>query len=230
MEEQSKHTIIFSVLGIIVIIVFLLIFGTTLFEKYVLFIGKSKSTNTVNSTQQSYINYIAPPILDDTSAATNSATIKITGTAAKGQIIKLYVNGQMSGEQNTDTNGDFSFDKVTLNTGSNDIKAKAFSGTDKQSNYSNDLSITYLNKGPNLTVDAPQDNSTVSGGSSTLVIQGSTDPNNNVTVNGSWAIVNDSGSFSYNFTLQKGDNNISIVATDQAGNTTTVQRKVTYNP
>ncbi len=92
------------------------------------------------------------------------------------------------------------------------------------------FSINYINKGPNLTVNSPTDNQTFSGGNKTTVVQGTTDTDAKVTVNGFWAIVDDQGNFSYTLPLQNGDNQVNIVATDTAGNTTTVQKSVTYNP
>lgn len=228
-EEQKKHTIIYSILGSIILILFLIFYGLPLFTKYILYLGNTKQD--VNNIQPSDgLSYIAPPVLDDSFNATNSAKITISGIAAKGQTVKLYTNGSIAGQQDTDDQGKFNFDNVILNNGNNTIQAKSFAGS-KESAFSNTLTIRYLNKGPNLTVTAPNGDETLSGGDNqTLHVQGSTDPNTNVTINGSWAIVNDNGSFTYDFPLQNGDNDIKIIATDQAGNTTTVEHHVTFNP
>ncbi len=229
-EEQKKHTILFSILGSIVIILFLAIYGLPLFTKYILYLGNTKSPANITPAQDG-INYVAPPVLDDTFSATNSATMTVKGIASKDQQIKLFVNGSIVDQQTTDNKGDFKFTNVNLNPGSNQIETKAYSGTTKESAYSNVLNITYLNKGPTLNIASPSDGQTFSGGSNqTLHIQGNTEPNCNVTINGSWAIVNSDGSFTYDFPLQNGDNHITFVSTDQAGNSTTVQRKVTFNP
>ena len=75
---------------------------------------------------------------------------------------------------------------------------------------------------PGLSIDQPQDGQTVSKSSSpTLGIQGKTDIGNNVTVNGFWAIVDDQGNYNYLYTLQNGDNDIKVIATDPEGNQTT---------
>ena len=142
----------------------------------------------------------------------------------------MYVDGSYVDDKTADDQGSFSFDNVQLTPGDNNIKAKALDNNNKESDYSNILDISYVNKGPTLDVNAPSDGQTISGGSSTVNVQGKTDTDATVTVGGFQAIVDGQGNFNYAFTMQHGDNNIAIIATDPAGNTTTVQRKVTYNP
>ena len=229
-EEQKKHAIFFSILGSVAIILFLAIYGLPLFTRYILYLGNDRAPLKVTPAQDG-INYVAPPVLDESFSATNSATMTIKGIASKNQLVKLFINGSVVGQQKTDSKGRFSFSNVSLNVGSNQINAKAYAGTNKQSDYSNNLNIDYSNKGPTLNIVSPVDNQSFSGSSSqTLHIQGNTDPNCNVTINGSWAIVNSDGSFTYDFPLQNGDNHITFIATDQAGNSTTVERKVTFSP
>ena len=44
-----------------------------------------------------------------------------------------------------------------------------------------------------------------------------------------WAIVDAGGNFSYTLPLQNGENTIKVVATDEAGNKTEYEVKVTYS-
>jgi len=62
-----------------------------------------------------------------------------------------------------------------------------------------------------------------------LHVHGKTDPNVKVTINDFWAIVDDSGNYSYNLSLKSGDNPIKIVATDDAGNNTEKDLKISYS-
>ena len=225
LEQQGKRTMYLSIGGSLLVILFLAIYGLPLLTKFALFLSKGKTITNVSGTNS--VNYIAAPFLDNTYTATNSATVKISGSAAKGQNVKLYVDGSYIDEKTADDNGGFIFDNVQLTAGDNDIKAKAIDNNNKESDYSNILNITYINKGPNLTINTPSDNQTTT--NNTIVVQGKTDTNATVTVNGFQAIVDDQGNFSYTLSLQNGDNNLSIIATDNAGNTTTVQKKVTYN-
>ena len=56
-----------------------------------------------------------------------------------------------------------------------------------------------------------------------------TDDNIAVTINDRMVVIKTDNSFSYGYPLNEGDNILNIVATDAAGNQTTVQRKVTYH-
>ncbi len=227
-EQQSKRTMYVSMLGSVLVIIFLVIYGIPLLTSFAVFISHGKQVK--NTTDTGSVSYIAAPFLNDTFTATNSASITVSGNALKNQDIKLYVNGNYVTDTIADAFGAFTFDNVQLALGDNDIKAKAIDSNNKESDYSNILTITYVNKGPNLNISSPSDNQTISGGNKSIVVQGKTDTSAKVTVNGFWAIVDDQGNFSYTLPLQNGNNQISIVATDNAGNTTTVQKSVTYNP
>ncbi|HUD44039.1 MAG TPA: hypothetical protein VMR41_00690 [Patescibacteria group bacterium] len=229
-EQQSERTLFLSIVGSLLVIIFLIFYGVPLLSKFALMLSNSKASTT-NATTGNSPSFIAAPVLNDTFTATNSATVSISGSAIKNQDIKLYVNGTFAGDKQVDDNGTFTFDNVVLTAGNNDIKAQATTNNNVTSDYSNDLQISYSNKGPTLTVNTPSDNQTFSGGNSkTLQIQGTTDAECKVTVNNFWAIVDGQGNFTYSMQLQNGDNNLTIVSTDPAGNITTVQRKVTYNP
>src|SRR6185312_11311163 len=170
LDQQSKRTIYLSIIGTIIVIVFLAIYGLTLLNKFALFLSRGKTVSVTPEVNS--LNYIAAPFLDNTYTATNSATVTISGSAAKNQDIRLYVDGSVIGDKTTDSNGSFIFENVQLSPGDNDIKAKALGANNKESDYSNILTVTYVNKGPTLNVNAPSDGQTVNGGSSTIVVQG----------------------------------------------------------
>ena len=60
-------------------------------------------------------------------------------------------------------------------------------------------------------------------------VDGMTYDNVTVTINDRMVVIKTDNSFSYTYPLNDGDNILKIVATDAAGNQTTVQRKVTYH-
>ncbi|HXT83093.1 MAG TPA: hypothetical protein VN704_02000, partial [Verrucomicrobiae bacterium] len=114
------------------------------------------------------------------------------------------------------------FTSVQLHSGQNTIQVKAEEDNKRQSDFSNTDTISYLKNPPNLSISSPQDGQGFSKNSSPSVgINGSTDPGAKITVNGAWAIVDDQGKFNYLYTLKDGDNDIKVVATDNAGNQTT---------
>ena len=176
-------------------------------------------------------NYVAPPILNPLVSATNSAQIIISGKAFKDQTINLYINNSQTDQIQTDKNGVFVFTE-TLKSGDNQIKAKA-ENNGKQSDFSNVFDVVLKNSAPTLDISTPSDgqrfdkNSIGSGNS--ISVSGKTDQGVSVTVNGFWAVVDDSNNFSYTLPLQNGDNQIKIIAIDQAGNKTEKDIKVNYS-
>ena len=109
------------------------------------------------------------------------------------------------------------------------LKAKAAKG-DKESDFSNELVVTYRNIPPSLSVDSPTDGQKFEKDQSTARVSGKTDSGVKITVNGFWAVIDENNSFSYNLPLQNGDNTIKIEAVDQAGNKAEKEIKVTYSP
>ncbi len=59
---------------------------------------------------------------------------------------------------------------------------------------------------------------------------GTTDQDVTVTISGRIVVVKSDGSFSYNMPISDGANKLEIVSTDAAGNSTKVERNVTYQP
>jgi len=222
--RQSKKKLIYSLAGIVFILFLLFKFGIPLLIKFSIFISGTKQDTTQMADQPSFI---APPILNPYVSATNSAQITISGNATSKQTVKLYVNDQGVDIKETNVDGSFSFDNVTLTTGENTIKAKV-EKDNKTSDFSNELIISYKNKAPSLDVSAPSDGQSFEKDPS-VTVKGKTDPDAKVTVNDFQAIVGDQGDFSYSMQLQNGDNQLKIVAIDSAGNKTEKDLKVTYS-
>src|SRR5437660_1918219 len=111
--KQSKKKLIYSLAGIIIILFLLFKLGIPLLIKFSLFIsGNKQNSDTTQSTNQPA--FIPPPVLNQSFTATNSAQIKVSGTAEKKQEIKLYVNDAILDTKNTQDDGTFSFDNITL--------------------------------------------------------------------------------------------------------------------
>ena len=186
----------------------------------------SGSQNTETKIQNAV--FIAPPVLDFFPEATASANITVSGIASKKQTVNLYINDELTNTAGADNNGKFVFKEV-LNPGENTVKTKAVVNN-KESDFSNILTISFKNAPPSLNITSPSDNQSFSKDQNTAVIKGTTDADVKVIVNGFWAIVDDSGNFSYTLSLQNGDNHIKIVATDPAGNKNEKEVKVNYSP
>ncbi len=215
LERKSKQRFILTIAGTILILILLLRFGVPLLVNFSLFIAGVKSNSS--SSQSANSQFVAPPILDTTLTATNSATINISGNAAANESVKLYVNNVAVDEVKTQSDGSFTFKDVSLTQGGNELAAKAKNGN-SESALSDPISITYATNVPALSIDQPSDNQSFSGNQKTVTVKGKTDPNIRVTVNGFWAVTDDTGNYSYTLSLQNGDNKIDVVASDVAGN------------
>lgn len=182
---------------------------------------------------------VAPPVLNIPYEATNTATIKINGYSTPNTSVEIYIDNDLKTTVSTSSDGSFTTDDIPLNIGNNNISGKTIDDKGKKSLSSKPILITYLNEKPKLQIDQPQDNTTVNGSdeqsssaNKKVTVSGKVDPVEGVTVtiNGVQPIVGSDGSFSQTADINQGDNTITITATDMAGNTTQVTRKVTYNP
>lgn len=125
-----------------------------------------------------------------------------------------------------------------LSDGVNNITLKV---TDNDGNVSDEASVSFVisTVAPLLIVTAPTDNLITNG--STVSVTGKTKAGSDltvittVTVNGTEATVSTEADedgyyeFTYEYTLQSGVNTITVVATDNAGKTTTIRRTVTLD-
>lgn len=224
--KQTERNLLLVIVGGAVLLVLFVFFGVKLLVNFSLFV--EKKTDTSANEQSKDIVMIAP-ILDPIASATNSASIDVTGIAGSGDYVTLYVNGKQLKKADVKDDNTFAFRDVELDKGDNTIKAKAFSDDKKESKFSDSESVTFSNKAPALSVDFPSDGETYHKDNNPLRVRGKTDKNVRVTINDFWAMVDDDGNYYYNLPLQNGDNQITVVATDDAGNKTTKSLKVTYS-
>lgn len=190
------------------------------------FISGFNKTN--NSQDKTGDDFISTPILDPIPQATNSSEFKISGQALKDQEVSIFVNSALSDSKETKEDGTFSF-TIFLKPGENRIKVQA-SKDDQKSDFSDEETISYINKPPTIDLKSPSDGQKFEKDQNTADIKGTTEAGVTVTVNDFQAVVDGSGNFSYSLILQNGDNNIKIIATNLAGDKTEKNLKVTYSP
>jgi bacillopeptidase F len=224
--KQTERNLILVVVGGIALLILLIFFGAKLLVNFSLFVEKKTDTDSSNQTSN---EIMAPPILDPLTSATNSASIDITGIAGTAKYVTLYVNGKQIKKADVKDDNSFAFRDVELDSGENSIKVKAFTDDNKESKFSDSETVTYSNKAPSLSIDFPTDGETYHKDNNPLKVRGKTDASVRVTINDFWAMVDDSGNYYYNLPLQNGDNQITVVATDNAGNKTTKSLKVSYS-
>lgn len=166
-----------------------------------------------------------PPIFNLPFSATNSATIDLPGSAEPESSVFLTQNDESRGSEKVSRDGTFAFSSLPLKEGVNNFRAVASDPAGNQSKSSQTLSVLYLNKQPEINIDSPSDGQTVN--SRLLEVKGAIDPDNHLTVNDRLVMVDFSGKFSTKLTLQAGENTITLIVTDKAGNQLKKELRVT---
>ncbi len=92
------------------------------------------------------------------------------------------------------------------------------------------IKLIFNNEKPQLEIFEPTDGAQIKGGDKKVKVVGKTENLNSVSVNGLTVIVNNDGGFTIEVPLNDGDNTISIVVTNNVGNSTQIEKKVTYTP
>lgn len=225
-EKRLYHKFIKTILLLILSVLFVMYVGLPLFAKFIVFISpKSKEAATTNS----FTTVLFAPLLDPAVEATNTATIAISGIADKDTNIKLFVNDQLFQEKPADDEGKFIFQRVKLKEGGNTIYVIE-TKDDHQSSPSSSINIEYKNKAPQLELQSPEDGKHYSDEPGEITVEGQTDAGNTIIINDRHTVTDSNGKFRYKIKLSDGDNTIKVIAQDDAGNETTIERKVTYSP
>lgn len=217
-----------TIVGIIVILFLFFKFGIGVITQ-ISGVSNMFNQNEPTPTPQQE-NRLRAPILDPVTEATNSAQIEITGKSSEKDLsIQLFVNDKLGDETKSDLDGKFRFENVVLDEGQNVIKARIKQDSET-SNFSKEYTIFYQKSEPKLDVTSPVEDAKFIKENNEAPVQGKTDPENKITVNGFWAIVDNQGNFSYNLTLSPGENAIEVEVTDRAGNKVKKAFKVSYQP
>ncbi len=225
-QRKSRNTFIFSVLGIIIILALLFKFGLPLISDASFLFGKITSSPDKKETMETEKEFVSAPDLDGLPKATKEKLLRIGGSSISGLTVYVYLNGSKEAEVKADENGDFETN-IELTDGENIIKAKALKGA-SESEFSPSQTVSYKIKGPELSIDSPSDGAQISG-ANPIEVKGKSDPDSSVIVNDFQAILNNQNEWSYFLTLKGGDNEIKVVSTDGAGNSTEKIIHVNYS-
>ena len=224
---RNKKTPLGLYIVIIVISVYLFFrFGLRLFVDWAFLITqKPSSRDNMALSNKSQVALISEPLLIDMPDATNEAVLYISGKANPETEIILFHNKKRISTGNTDFEGNFKFEQV-LEERNNQFYVKSIDTYSKKSNQSKNYDVTYIDKLPMLEISNPVDSKKYY--DQALNIEGETDKEIFVKVNNMPIVIKADGTFSYPYTLNKGDNEIVIIASDLAGNMTEKTFKVSY--
>jgi hypothetical protein len=226
-EKKARKRIQIAILGSIAILVFVALFGLKLLVGFSVLVDKARGGTAQPTPSQ---GVILPPTLDALPDATNSATLIISGKATPKLQVIVYLNASEYQRATVADDGTFSMHDVPVDEGQVSVSAKLTDDKNNVSELSNVITTTVDRKPPKLTVDKPSDNATVNDGTHRVLVEGLTDDDARVTVNGRIVVTRSDNTFSYQMSINDGKNDLAIVATDAAGNQTKVDRSVTYQP
>ena len=226
-EARSYRKIFLAFLATGLIIIFVIFLGLPALVNLAAFISGIKGEGDIPTSSQKLP--LTPPVIDIPYEATNTAKISVPGSGNAGARVELFVNGDALKKILIPKNGNFVFDNVTLSKGENKIWGVLENSLNERSNRSKIVTVSYRNESPKVDISEPSDNAVISGDNKEVKVSGQTEGEMSVTVNGRMVIISSDGKFSYTLPLNDGDNKIEIVATDNFGNTTKIEKKVTYN-
>lgn len=229
LEQRSKKNILITIGIVLFLVYFLLTWGLPALIGSLSIFNKLKPTENNNSLSAVEDAAIAPPVLNIPFESTNSAQIKISGYAAPKTTVEIYLDSVVTDTVTVDNSGQFEAHDISLSEGSNNIHGVTIDG-DKKSLPSKNIRVYFSNEKPKLEVTEPGDGTQKSGGDKRIRVAGKTDPNNRITINGVTAIVNSEGNFGTDINLNDGENVLTIMAISAVGNTTQIERRVTYTP
>jgi uncharacterized protein YfaP (DUF2135 family) len=222
-EAKARKTVLVYAFLTLAVILFLLFFGVRILTSISSFIQPEQKQTTTDTDRTPP----SPPQLDYVQPRTNVETQTIKGEAEPDAVVQISVNGSVTSTR-SDSGGGFSLD-VVLSEGDNTITAKATDTAGNMSNQSEVISINLDKTPPTLTVTKPTAGQSFKSKDSPIRVEGQTDAER-VTINDRIAVIDSQGKFSLPFNLSEGQNDLLVVAVDQAGNKTEMTISVSYTP
>jgi len=225
-KRNIRRAVTFGVLTVAAILA-LFLFGLPTVAKFAAFLSDIRKTSQpieINDTTPP-----SPPRIDTLPDATNKSALDVKGKAEVGSTVILTFNAKEQ-EVLVGNDGDFVF-SLDLDDGENKLSFLAKDTSGNESQRTQTYKVIFDNDEPKLEISSPSDGAEFFGSSERLVtLQGTTEPEIELTINDRPIKVDDSGSFTYATTLNEGDNTFNIRAVDKAGNTTEKSLTLKFSP
>jgi len=219
-ERKAPNVAI--ILFIVASIILLGLLGTFMF----------RSTKTTNGKSSKFFSYtLDTPVLEELPEYTNTKKVQITGTSIKKAIITITAK-DMELETKADKDGKFSAIVELEEEGTKyEFTAKASKKVlfwNGESALSNVVATTLDITAPNLKITKlPKEV-----GSKEILIKGSTSESTDITIKVNETEIkiepNEENTFSEKIVLKEGENKITILAKDPAGNETATTNDIAY--
>lgn len=217
-EKRNFRNATILIILTICVVILLFVYGIPLAGRVASFVSEFR--NSGNSITSNDKTPPVPPSFNIFPDFTNQQIISLSGTAEPGTTIRLTLNGKNQ-ETLADKDGNFIFHELSLIDDANSFFAVAIDSAGNISQKTVNKVINYDTKPPDLTIDSPADGTQFFGNTQRQInIQGTTEAGINVTINDRIVSIDGSGKFQYPVTLNVGENQFIVKATDFAGNTT----------
>jgi hypothetical protein len=225
-EKRNTRKAVLFVLISLAIIIFLSFYGISIVTKIIGFATSFRKDNQTASLVDK--TPPSPPFLQSIPNATNISPYELSGRVEPGNTVVVSFNGSEE-EIQTDENGNFSM-KLDLVKGDNAIFAYTKDPAGNKSQETNKYVLIFDNEAPEINISSPPDGTNYYGvKQKNVTIKGTTKIDSSITINDRIATVNDDGSFSLNYTLSNGENNLKVKSVDKAGNEKEINLKLFYS-
>lgn len=224
-DRKAKKRLALATVGMLGLLAFFGIFGLKLLVGFSLFVDRIRGGGPTPAPVQTLI---LPPTLEPIDESTKSATLVIRGAGQEGLMAIVYLDDEESKKATIGRDGTFSVTIAGLSEAIHTVSAKQSDDRGNTSELSNVLTVTIKKTPPILELTSPEDNAIIRGDDNRVTVSGKTEEDATITVNSRIVVVRSDLTFSYPFPLNPGDNKLTIVATDPAGNTTTIERNIKY--
>ena len=228
--RKSRRNFIITLIIVILLAYFTLTWILPAFINSLGFIKNIVQPSEKKSVQTSQDSVLAPPVLSIPYEATNSAQIDIKGFGTPDSKVKLYIDDESTQTVDVPSDGSFTFEKVDLNLGTNNIYGKTLDEKENESLPSKTIKLIFDNEKPPSTISEPEDGKNIQGGDKKVKVSGKTEVGVKIFINDNQVIVDKDGNFSSEQLLNDGENTVTVKAVDSASNTNEIQRVVTYTP
>ncbi len=203
-------------------------FGHTIQDVFGAVTGPSATPSVTVAAHPSAPHLVAP-----TNDYTNHPAWDVSGFAPSSEVgtgysVRVYVNGHVASEQQLGPTADFTVPAVPIPKGRSSITATIV-GPGGESVQSTPISVVFDAVPPAVVLSGPTDGAVVNGG--TVTVAGRTQTGSTVVVRNdntrrTTTAVATNALFSIPVALGPGTNDLTVTATDPAGNTTTKTVKV----
>lgn len=227
-EKKAARKGVFFILLSIILLGGFLRYGLPLLANFVGFVDNFKKSSTPILSDDK--TPPAPPqFTESLQPFTTDKKFAASVRAEAGSTVSVYFNDTKIKDIVVGENSIFPLE-LNLFEGENIIKFKATDQAGNANDFYDTYKIVYDPTPPTLEVSKPQNGESFLGSNKYINIEGETDKDNQITINGRFAVVNSEGKFTQKIKLEEGENVINIIATDKAENKTEKQLKITFTP